>query len=106
MIHRQISIFVLCCVVSASWILGCSGDSRDRYLPPSQKARETLEKSLKSWKSGAPHGPIADSKPVINVFDARWQTGKKLKSYEILEEEKYTDQPQFKVRMQVEGEPD
>lgn len=103
---RQLLILLLCGLTSASLALGCGGDSRDRYLPSSQKAREILDKSLQKWKSGAPHGPIADAKPVINVFDARWQEGRKLNSYEIIEEEKYTDQPQFKVRLQVEGEPE
>jgi hypothetical protein len=99
-------ILLLCGLASAPLTLGCGGDSRDRYLPSSQAAREILDKSLQKWKSGTPHGPIADAKPVINIFDARWQEGKKLKFYEIIEEEKYTDQPQFKVRLQVEGEPE
>lgn len=103
---RQMLILLLCALASTPLALGCGGDSRDRYLPTSQTAREILDKSLQKWKSGIPHGPISDAKPVINVFDARWQDGKKLKSYEIVEEEKYTDQPQFRVRLQVEGEPE
>lgn len=104
--NRRTTLRLLCCMTTAPLLWGCGGDSRNRYLPPSQKAREYLEKSLSTWKSGTAHGPIADSKPVINVFDARWQAGKKLESYEIVAEEKYTDQPQFKVRLKVEGEPE
>lgn len=103
---RRLLILLLCALISAPLSLGCGGEARDRYLPTSQKARDILDKSLGAWKSGVPHGPIADAKPVINVFDARWQAGKKLQTYEIIEEEKYTDQPQFKVRLQVEGEPE
>ena len=106
MMKRQTFILLLCSLALAPLALGCGGDSRNRYLPSSQKAREILEKSFQTWKSGAPHGTIADSKPTINVFDARWQAGKKLQTYQILEGDKYTDQPQFKVRLQVEGEPE
>ena len=62
--------------------------------------------ALQTWRSGTAYGPIEDSKPVINVFDARWQAGKKLESYEVLEEVKNTDQPEFKVRLKLEGEPE
>ena len=89
-----------------SSISGCGGKSRSSYIPVTGKARESLTTALTAWKSGAPHGPIASSKPVINVFDLRWTQGKKLESFEILEEMKNTEQPQFKVRIQLAGEPE
>lgn len=60
---------------------------------------------LQTWQSGTAYGPIKDSKPAINVFEGRWQAGKKLESYEILEEVKNADQPEFKVRLKLQGEP-
>ncbi len=62
--------------------------------------------ALQTWQSGVAYGPIKESKPVINVFDARWQAGKKLESYEILEEVKDTRQPEFKVRLKLAGTPE
>ena len=62
--------------------------------------------ALQAWRVGTAYGPIKDSKPDINVFDVRWQAGKKLESYEILEDVKNADQPEFKVRLKLEGEPE
>ena len=67
-------------------ICGCSGDANAPYIPASNTARKALEISLKKWQSGDAHGPIETGKPAINVFDMRWQQGKKLESFEILEE--------------------
>ena len=87
--------------------LGCGGGgSMSRYVPTSTTARKAVETALETWKSGAAHGPITSSKPAIDVFDARWQAGGKLESYEILEEVKGEEHPQFKVRLQLAGQPE
>lgn len=86
--------------------LGCGDGGMTRYVPTSSTARKTLETALETWKSGAEHGPITTSKPAINVFDARWQAGGKLESYEIIEEIKGLEHPQFKVRLQLAGQPE
>lgn len=85
---------------------GCSGKSTARYIPTVPSARKALETSLATWKSGTAHGPITSSKPAINVFDARWQAGSELESYEILDEVKGEDHPQFKVRLKLAGQPE
>jgi len=86
--------------------LGCGGNSAARYIPASGSARAALQTALTTWQSGEKHSPITSSKPEINVFDARWQAGKKLESFEILEEVTGQEQPQFQVRLKLEGEPE
>lgn len=95
-------------IIAASMVMlfGCTGGSTDRYIPASANARSALETALKTWQSGEKHAPITSSKPEINVFDARWQAGKKLESFEILEEVAGQTPPQFKVRLKVAGQPE
>ena len=82
---------------------GCSGgNTSSRYEPSKQVARSAIDSALKTWKSGVPLGEIA-GKPAINMFDERWQSGKKLESYEILEEVVGSEHPQFKVRLKITG---
>jgi len=84
-------------------LAGCSGrNSLSRYEPSKQVARNAIDSALKTWKTGVPLGPIA-GKPEINLFDERWQSGKKLESYEILEEVAGSEHPQFKVRLKIAG---
>lgn len=101
---RSPSFFVLGLSL-AMLLLGCGGGTA-RYVPAAATAREALQTALTTWQSGTAHGPIASSKPEINVFDARWQAGKKLESFEILEEIAGQEHPQFKVRLQLAGQPE
>jgi hypothetical protein len=86
-------------------LTGC-GNSTARYIPSGNTARTALQTALTTWKDGTAHAPIKTGKPEINVFDARWQAGKKLESFEILEEITGQEQPQFKVRLQLKGQPE
>lgn len=105
MMNRRIALQGLFSVAALSWLPGCGGRSRSEYIPPAEKARNALRTALETWKSGSPHGTIASSSgPAINIFDARWQAGKKLETYEILDEVKNPDQPQFNVKMKLAGE--
>lgn len=94
---------MLICGVAVGMLLGCGGDPHQRYEPAATTARQAIDTALSTWKSGTKYGPIKDGKPEINVFDARWQAGKKLESYEILEEVKDQPHPQFKVRIKLAG---
>ena len=90
-------------LLSLFFLSGCSGgNSPSRYEPSKQVARSAIDSALKTWKTGVPLGEIA-GKPAINMFDERWQSGKKLESYEILEEVAGSEHPQFKVRLKVTG---
>jgi len=90
-------------VLGLFFLSGCSGgNSPSRYEPSKHLARSAIDSALKTWKSGVPLGPIA-GKPEINMFDQRWQTGKTLESYEILDEVAGSEHPQFKVRLKITG---
>lgn len=99
-------ILLTVCVFTAAWMAGCGGNSRSSYIPKTPNARQALQTALDTWKAGTPHGPITSSKPAITVFEARWRDGKKLESFEIVEEVKDPDHPQFKVKLQLTGEPE
>ncbi len=92
--------------VLVSMTLGCGGNSATQYIPTADTARGALQTALTTWQSGEKHGPITSSKPEINVFEARWQAGKKLESFEILEAVTGQEQPQFKVRLKLAGQPE
>lgn len=106
MINRRNLLMIGCATLATAWTTGCGGNSRERYLPSATVAKDTLVKVLDAWKTGAPYQSITTSKPAINIFESRWRDGKKLESYEILEEVKNADQPQFKVRLQIAGQPE
>jgi hypothetical protein len=90
-----------------SWLLlGCGDGGTARYIPATDQARAALQTALSTWQSGEKHGLITSSKPEINVFDARWQAGKKLESFEILEAVTGKEQPQFKVKIKLENQPE
>ena len=77
---------LLCLAVALCFMTGC-GTSVKKYTPSADSAREALDAALEKWKSGATHATVDDYRVPIDVFDARWQNGKKLESYEILGEE-------------------
>lgn len=99
-------IAMLICGATIGALAACGGNPQARYKPAPTTAREAIDTALSAWKSGAPYAPIKDGKPEINVFDARWQSGKKLESYEILEEVPDQEHPQFKVRIKLVGKPE
>ena len=94
-------IVVFLVVVS---FVGCSGKPTSAYIPRSSSAKEALQRSLDAWKSGKPHGTLTDRSPAIDVFDARWQAGRKLESFTIGNEIVGQEHPMFKVTLKVEGE--
>ena len=93
-------VWALVFVYSAA---GCTGKSVDSYKPTIGVARNAIETALSTWKSGTAHGSITNVKPSLDVFDARWQAGAKLESYEILEEVTGKPEPHFKVRLKLAG---
>lgn len=96
----QVVVFLLASMLMS--MVGCGGESTARYIPSSTTARDALQTALSTWQSGAAHGTIETSKPAINVFDLRWQQGKKLDSFAIGEEIKDREQPSFNVKIKLE----
>lgn len=101
--YRLVAIWI-CSTTIGLWA-GCGGDPYRRYEPAASTARQAIDTALSTWKAGTKYGPIQAGKPEINVFDARWQAGQKLESYEIVEEVKDQQHPQFKVRVKLAGKP-
>lgn len=88
-------------LILAGVCAGCGGAPEKKYIPKTDMARGALEAGLEHWKSGARHGPVDGFKVPVNVFDARWQNGKKLESYEILSEVPSDGPKIFLVKMKL-----
>lgn len=86
--------------------LGCSGPPEKRYIPSADAAQEALTAALEHWKTGAKHGTVETYEIPIEVFDSRWQNGKKLQSYEILKEEQSEGPKIFIVKMKLDEDPE
>ena len=83
---------------------GCSSGSHDGYIPKPQSAREALDTALSAWKNGDAYATIDSVTPAVQTFDSRWQAGRKLQEFEIIDELEEEGPKQFLVRMTVEGE--
>jgi hypothetical protein len=94
---------------SAQWSLlvvvvcGCGRASQDSFIPQATSARLALETALKAWQSGAAYDTIKSATPAVQPFDARWQSGMKLKSFEIVREVPQEGPRKFEVRVELEG---
>lgn len=98
--YSQIPFFIVLGLSLA--IAGCFGAPEKRYIPSADAARDALTAALEHWKSGEKHGTVTDHAVPINVFDARWQNGKKLQSFEILHEEASDGPKIFIVKMKLD----
>ena len=85
-------------------LVGCGADSHERYIPATDQARSAVEAALSSWKAGEPHRTIISHTPPVDLFDARRQAGKKLASFQLVEEVPGQDRPTFKVKLRLAGE--
>lgn len=77
---------------------GCSSRTIDA-LPPTPDARTALETALNAWRDGAKPGTISGTEPVVQVVDTPWSQGQRLKSFEILGEDRSDSQLKFSVRL-------
>ena len=84
-------------------VCGCGRASQDSFIPPATSARSALETALKAWQSGAAYDTIKSATPAVQPFDARWQSGMKLKSFEIVREVPQEGPKKFEVRVELEG---
>lgn len=86
---------------------GSGGGSVSSYQPTGQSAKEALTTALDAWKSGreAP-GTIANVKPALEVQDSVWGSGRKLKEFQIGDEQVSPGNPtRFKVKLTFADEP-
>lgn len=81
-------------------IVGC-GSGESKYIPADATAKDALVTALKAWQAGQPHGTISTSPVPIDTYDARWQAGSKLESFEIVREEMIDNRKGFVVKMKL-----
>lgn len=86
---------------------GSGGGAVSSYRPTGQSAKDALTTALEAWKSGREKpGAIDTSKPVIQIQDQVWGSGRKLKDFQIGEEKATADSPtRFQVKLTFEGGP-
>lgn len=84
---------------------GSGGSSVSSFQPTGQSAKDALTKALDAWKSGREKpGTIESSKPAIQVQDQVWDSGRKLKDFQIGEEKPTADGPtRFAVKLTFDG---
>ena len=81
---------------------GCGGGgSVSSYHPTGTSAKAALTTALDAWKSGRDKpGTIDSSKPAVQVQDQIWDSGRKLKEFQIGAETPSADGPtRFKVKL-------
>ena len=75
-------------VLASALLVGCSKGGRDEdFTPPADNARKALDRALTYWQGGNPPGTIPGTAPAVEVLDAKWKGGQKLKGYEVVREE-------------------
>lgn len=79
--------------------LGCRGGVK----PEADLARSSLAAALDAWRSGGRPGAIPGTTPPVHAVDAVWQSGRKLESYEIIEESDGEGDRRFGVRLKQAG---
>ena len=90
-------------------VTGCggSGTSVSSYRPTGKSAKDALTAALDAWKSGREKpGAIDSTKPTIQIQDQVWDSGRKLKEFQIGEEKASSDGPtRFQVTLTFDGGP-
>lgn len=81
---------------------GCGQDARSFTLDPAA-AKQSLEKALTAWKSGASPDSLKASEPAIVVGDWAWSDGYKLNSFRVLEERSQGPNLHCTVELMVTG---
>jgi hypothetical protein len=84
----------LLCAVIVGGIVGC-GEARS-YALNTDLAQSSVEVAMQAWVDGA---KPEDLKPKIIVGDADWGQGKRLASFEILEDDATTDGSNLHIRV-------
>jgi hypothetical protein len=84
--------------------LGCQDRSYSKYVPAEDQARKALESALAAWQSGKKFGPVEGSSPTVQVVESRWQSGQKLRSFEVIGEEPGDGPKVFSVRLALQGQ--
>jgi hypothetical protein len=86
----------------AWWAGGC-GPRAPNYVPPRDASRQAVETALNAWQNGGAVGKtIETASGRVQTVDSGWGKGRKLASYEILEEVSRPDGKRcFKARLHL-----
>lgn len=95
------SQWAMCVLATGMLLSGCSQGTA-RFVPTVDSAREAVEMTLEAWKKGEPLKLIDEFEPGIQPVDSRWQQGRKLLDYEILDEHEVEGAKQIKVRLTLD----
>jgi hypothetical protein len=93
---------LLACGLLLGVCVGCSKKGYEKYIPSEDNARQALEAALNAWRDGKKPGPVEGAPMPVQVVDSEWQSGKKLKSYEIVGEESSDGPRVFSVRLTLQ----
>ena len=81
---------------------GCKKSASD-YISPDEVAQQAVESALRAWQEGKSPGILEGTKPPVQVVDGQWQSGQKLKNFEILGEEETEGAPRwFAVKLMLD----
>jgi hypothetical protein len=89
MAYRKRNV-TLCFVGAALLFVGCSRQQHAAAVNV-QLAKDSLHKTLESWKKGDDQAALKMESPSITVQDLDWKSGYKLLDYEIIGDGKYDD---------------
>ena len=89
----------------AAICLGCSPEpnTKDRYVPAADLARQAIEEVLVDWQAGRAPSPIDRLAVGIQVVDKQRKKGQSLEEYEILGEAPSEAARCFAVRVKLSG---
>jgi hypothetical protein len=96
--HRRLRIGVT--VVCGLALAGCSGQGEEQFIPSEATARQALETALNAWKDGqARPARFTQGKVAVEVMDGTWESGQKLRAFEIVAEESSGGPRWFTVKL-------
>ena len=86
-------------------LLGCGSPSVSSYHPQGGEAKAALTAALDAWKSGREKpGTLDGQKPAVQVQDSIWESGRKLKEFQIGDEQPSAEGPtRFSVQLTFDG---
>jgi hypothetical protein len=93
---------LICGALLLGFLAGC-GATNAKFNPPVESARDAVDIALQAWKEGKPCKAIEDYDPIVQPIESRWQQGRKLLDFEIIDELDVEHSKQFKVKVKLEG---
>ena len=98
------AIPMVCGGILAVIVCGCGRKSESDYVSSDETVQHALESALTAWQNGKPPGVLEGTSLPVQVVDAQWQSGQKLKSFEILGEDEAAGAPRwFAVKLILES---